>query len=785
MTSKQNRFSVGDTIDGKYEVVKVLPVGGMGELYKVRHIHLNDFRAVKVLKSQMLSDNTQKQRFLREAKIAASIKHPNLASLFDFSSLPDGSYYMVQEFIDGVTLIEKMRSGETFDVPFVLRLGQQVLGGLASLHEEGIIHRDISPDNLMLTKTNSGSTTIKIIDLGIAKPVDAGEGLTNAGFFVGKLHYASPEQAGMIEPGEKVDHRTDLYSLGVVLYQMVARRMPFAADNPQAYFLKQVSEEVAPINRPGEPPVVPAELEQFILKLLRKNRKERFSSATEALNELVMLSARLSTVAPSFMPDDTSRNLAQSPLGAAGAAGAVGAAAAGAAGADDTDVFGNSLDAPVFSDSVDGDQIGQHSDRTTAELPLINGIAGLDRAGSQDLDATAAVPGLTDRPVEPPVEQAPDAASDRIATGSKTEALLMSDPARAFFLPDQEPTKVQEIPTVPEGAGSSQPESEYPSTVVQPIVTPPQGEAAVPPRTLMEEDPFAGAAAPVGGTMVQDNPYPAMDAPPRVGATVVQSMNAPAAVPGRAVPPPPATPYPAAGRKPRRSGAIWVIAIIFLLFLGAVVFAALRFLPFGGDGDSTSTATATIAENETGPQDTGVLIPVATPTPESTPAVDPLEILTQTAFSMGTTMGPDYVPTPTPRTTPRVRPTPRQNPTPTPREESTPPPTPPPATPPPVREGDLVEQGSAGVTDARVSRWSPPRYPRAAERQGAEGTTTLRVLVGPTGALEDVRVTSSSGFKVLDDEAINVARKSTFAPATKNGVRVRMWIPVRVTFQRP
>ena len=131
MTSKQNRFSVGDTIDGKYEVVKVLPVGGMGELYKVRHIHLNDFRAVKVLKSQMLSDNTQKQRFLREAKIAASIKHPNLASLFDFSSLPDGSYYMVQEFIDGVTLIERMRSGETFDVPFVLRLGQQIPGCVA------------------------------------------------------------------------------------------------------------------------------------------------------------------------------------------------------------------------------------------------------------------------------------------------------------------------------------------------------------------------------------------------------------------------------------------------------------------------------------------------------------------------------------------------------------------------------------------------------------------------------------------------------------------------------
>ena len=781
MTSKQNRFSVGDTIDGKYEVVKVLPVGGMGELYKVRHIHLNDFRAVKVLKSQMLSDNTQKQRFLREAKIAASIKHPNLASLFDFSSLPDGSYYMVQEFIDGVTLIERMRSGETFDVPFVLRLGQQVLGGLASLHEEGIIHRDISPDNLMLTKTNSGSTTIKIIDLGIAKPVDAGEGLTNAGFFVGKLHYASPEQAGMIEPGEKVDHRTDLYSLGVVLYQMVARRMPFAADNPQAYFLKQVSEEVAPINRPGEAPVVPVELEQFILKLLRKNRKERFASATEALNELVMLSARLSTVAPSFMPDDTSRNLSESPLAAS-------AIAAGPARADDTDVFGNSIDAPVFSDSLDEPAFGHQSDRTTAELPLINGISGAESGHSEGLDSTAAIPGFSDRLEEAPAAEIAASASGRPSSGPKTEALLMSDPARAFFLPDQEPTKVQEFPLPPEGSATASAESEYPSTVVQPIMTPPQPEPSVSPRTMMEDDPFSSSAPPFGATVVENNPYSDMNAPPRVGATVVQSMDATAVSPGAFVPPPPAAPYPAVpAKRPRRSGAIWVIAIIFLLFLAAVVFAALRFLPFGGDGDSTETATATIAENQTGTQDSGVLIPVATPTPAASPGpeVDPLDLLTQTAFDMGTTMGPDFVPTPTPRSTPRTRATPRTTPTPSVREVATPTPTPPPATPPPVREGDLVEQGSAGVTDARVSRWSPPRYPRAAERQGAEGTTTLRVLVGPNGALEDVRVTTSSGFKVLDDEAINVARKSTFAPASKGGVRVRMWIPVRVTFQRP
>lgn len=767
MTVRQNRFSVGDIIDGKYEVVRVLPAGGMGELYKVRHIHLNDFRAVKVLKSQMLTDATQKQRFLREAKIAASIKHPNLASLFDFSSLPDGSYYMVQEFIDGVTLIETINAGEIFDVPFILRVGQQVLGGLASLHEEGIIHRDISPDNLMLTKTNSGSTTIKIIDLGIAKPIDAGEGLTNAGFFVGKLHYASPEQAGMIEPGEKVDRRTDLYSLGVVLYQMVARRMPFAADNPQSYFLKQVSEEVAPINRLGEPPLVPVELEQFILRMLRKNRNERFASATEALNELVMLSARLSTVAPSFVPEDTGRNARDEnpPLGGYIATEA----------GDDTDLFGNPVDAPVFSSSLGSTPLGQSSqDRTTAELPLINSFPSVNRTDELDLSpqpSSSSTPETTgdfpfdDSPQPPAIE------TDAVNELPTVADAQMSEQARAIFSLDQQPTTVQEIQSFPTQMDAS------------------GGQVGT--RTIMEPVPSPGSygAPPISPkTMMQDDTVTTLDSPMSASGTVVQNIGPQGSHVGTAAPVyPPAAGMPMRPVK-RKSGAIWVVLALVVLLLGAALFAALRFLPFSPFAADSETTT-TIADASTATDDPGGLPPIVpvetpTPTPESTPIVDPLDLITQTAVGMGTTMGPDFVPTPTPRTTPRPRITPRATPTPA-RTESTPPPTPPPATPVPVREGELVEQGSAGVTDARISKWSPPRYPRGAERQRAEGTTTLRVLVGPGGEIEDVRVSTSSGFKILDDEAINVARKSNFAPATKNGVRVRMWIPVRVSFQRP
>jgi len=287
---RSGRYSPGECIDGKYEVVMTLGSGGMGELYKVRHLHLNDFRAVKVLRADQLSDETQKRRFLREAKVAASIKHDNLASLYDFSSQADGSFYMVEEYIDGITISQHMRRGGRFSVRDVVAVADQVLSGLAAMHEGGIIHRDISPDNLMLARVQ-GRTVVKIIDMGIAKPVvESGEGLTSAGFFIGKPHYASPEQMRMIETTEKIDHRTDLYSLGIVLYEMIVGRVPFVADTPIEYIIKQATEEVVAINKPGDLPTVPADVEAFVLRLLKINRNERFADAEEAREVLSRVS---------------------------------------------------------------------------------------------------------------------------------------------------------------------------------------------------------------------------------------------------------------------------------------------------------------------------------------------------------------------------------------------------------------------------------------------------------------------------------------------------------------
>ncbi|HUO83569.1 MAG TPA: TonB family protein [Thermoanaerobaculia bacterium] len=287
------RFSIFDVIENKYEVIQPLGAGGMGEIYKVRHIHLNAYRAVKVLRTDRIGDRSLRERFLREAQIAAAVKHPNVAAIYDFSTLPDGSFYMVSEYIDGVSVSDYLRSGAGLNLFEVLDLSQQTLRGLHAVHNEGIIHRDISPDNIMMTRTADGQTLYKIIDLGIARPIDGTSGVTLAGLFVGKPDYASPEQLRMIESEETLDHRSDLYSLGVVVYELIAGQLPFSAEAPLPHLLQQLAEEISPLQPNLAGRGFPPEIEQFIRRLLRAERSDRFSSAREALRALSDLRYKL------------------------------------------------------------------------------------------------------------------------------------------------------------------------------------------------------------------------------------------------------------------------------------------------------------------------------------------------------------------------------------------------------------------------------------------------------------------------------------------------------------
>jgi serine/threonine protein kinase len=272
-------------LDGKYQILDRLGVGGMGEIFKVRHIHLNELRVIKIMRPNVASDDQGLQRFLQEARTSTMIKHKNLAMLYDFAQLEDGSYYMVWEFIDGTNIQKWIAANGPVPPRLSIEMSIQALHGLDHLHSMGLIHRDISPENIMLSQDHHGKLLVKVIDFGIAKQLaeggESGHGLTQTGMFLGKLKYASPEQAGFMKEGEHLDPRSDLYSFGIVMYEMLAGRAPFQATNPHGYILKHVTEKPLPIVELNPEAKVPPQLEAIIMKSLEKNREHRFETAAD------------------------------------------------------------------------------------------------------------------------------------------------------------------------------------------------------------------------------------------------------------------------------------------------------------------------------------------------------------------------------------------------------------------------------------------------------------------------------------------------------------------------
>jgi serine/threonine-protein kinase len=288
-------------LDGKYQILDRLGIGGMGEIFKVRHIHLNELRVIKIMRPNVAADDQGMQRFLQEARTSTMIKHKNLAMLYDFAQLDDGSYYMVWEFIDGTNIQKWIGQNGAMPPRLALEISIQALSGLDHLHSMGLIHRDISPENIMLSQDHHGKLLVKVIDFGIAKQLaegEGGQGLTQTGMFLGKLKYASPEQAGFLKEGEHLDARSDLYSFGIVMYEMLAGRAPFQATNPHGYILKHVTEKPLPIHELNPAVKVPSQVESVIMKSLEKNRDNRyptaaaFEQALEAIRNTVQPDAK-------------------------------------------------------------------------------------------------------------------------------------------------------------------------------------------------------------------------------------------------------------------------------------------------------------------------------------------------------------------------------------------------------------------------------------------------------------------------------------------------------------
>ncbi len=279
---------LSEQIDGKYEILGKLREGGMGAIYKVRHRLLDEVRIVKVIRSQADTVGEAADRFLREAKAANKLRHPNIAVLHDFAVADDGQAFIVMEYIDGWNLLEVLSGFGPPPIALTVEIARQSLKALGYLHRHKIVHRDVSPDNLMLTRDVDGHPLVKLIDLGIAKALEGQGGLTTTGVFLGKPRYGSPERFS----GAGWDERSDLYSFGVVLYELLTGRPPFAGNDPASLMAGHLFRPPLDFAETDPTGQVPPELRTLVLHALAKKPDERIASSEAFAWELTMLQDR-------------------------------------------------------------------------------------------------------------------------------------------------------------------------------------------------------------------------------------------------------------------------------------------------------------------------------------------------------------------------------------------------------------------------------------------------------------------------------------------------------------
>ena len=281
---------VGKVVARKYSVERCIGEGGMGRVYRARQLVLDKKVVLKVLHQELLSDARTVARFQREARAASRLNHPNSINILDFGVAEDGELFIAMEFVDGHDLHHLLAHEWPLSEPRIIRIVSQVLSALADAHGAGVIHRDLKPENVMVEPRRGGeSDVVKVLDFGIAKIVDtaeAGPALTRAGFVCGTPEYMSPEQA----KGAPLDARSDLYSVGVLLFQLVTRRLPFEADTAVGYATKHLSEP-PPAPSKVRPGGCSPELERLILRALSKDPAARPQTAEEFLDALQTLPA--------------------------------------------------------------------------------------------------------------------------------------------------------------------------------------------------------------------------------------------------------------------------------------------------------------------------------------------------------------------------------------------------------------------------------------------------------------------------------------------------------------
>ncbi len=296
MSAAQSTVGEGTVVADRYRLERLLGEGGMGSVWRAVHLVTKKTVAIKFLKPELAANASVVARFLREARAACAVRHPNVVQIHDVIQLPSAAPAMIMDFLEGESLAERLERETRLSVEECARVMMPVISAVAAAHEAGVVHRDLKPDNLFLEKSSDGSTVVKVLDFGVAKVTEMEEGpvaLTKTGSMIGTPYYMSPEQLF----GERdVDYRTDVWALGIIFYECLTGARPTEAEN-----LGQIVKLVTQTGIPSLStlaPHVPAPLASTIDRMLLGDRASRLSSLAEVRAALVPI------VGPSSPPAD-------------------------------------------------------------------------------------------------------------------------------------------------------------------------------------------------------------------------------------------------------------------------------------------------------------------------------------------------------------------------------------------------------------------------------------------------------------------------------------------------
>ncbi|MBU1220199.1 protein kinase [Myxococcota bacterium] len=296
--SSASNSRIGQVLDGRYRLVRMLGEGGMGEVYEAAHVYIDKKVAIKLLRPEITSSSEAVKRFYQEARSASSIGHENIIEIEDFGKLDDGTIYLAMEYLQGSALADLMLNG-AMEPGRALDFMKQICEGLHAAHEKSIVHRDMKPENVFIIRDRKGRELVKILDFGIAKMTSTdgeGKGLTKTGTIFGTPHYMAPEQA----MGNALDHRADVYSIGVIMFELFTGSVPFKAESFMGILTQHIT------TPPPRPTTLNANLhpriEQSILRAMGKDPNERYQTMAEFLQDLNNIGVELGISEPVPVP---------------------------------------------------------------------------------------------------------------------------------------------------------------------------------------------------------------------------------------------------------------------------------------------------------------------------------------------------------------------------------------------------------------------------------------------------------------------------------------------------